>query len=348
MLLSIAMKAFKIQITEKEIVMCESRKFLLSILVSLMVSLTFFGWIKQTQSQEKYPTRSIEIIVPFVPGGTNDLSCRIIATHLNKRWGVPVTVVNKPGGNTVPACLEVHTSKPDGHTLLSDGLSSSSSLGLAVKNLPFKIMDRTFLPMICSCPLVIIVPSASSFKTMKDIESEVKRDPENFTYASLGGSSSPDYVIRQFFKAIGVDVQKMKPVMVQGASAAVTLVAGGHVKVSCSTTASANVAISGGLVRPLAITSKERSPRLPDVPTTAELGYPTVNFINWVSISGPPKLPSHIVEKWERTMEEVLKDADVISKLNSMWAEPFYLNSRETREYIIKETEEMNRVFTGK
>jgi tripartite-type tricarboxylate transporter receptor subunit TctC len=217
-----------------------------------------------------------------------------------------------------------------------------------VKNLPFKIMDRTFLPMICSCPLVIIVPTASPLKSMKDIESEVRRDPESFTYASLGGSSSPDYVIRQFFKAIRADVHKMKPVMVQGASAAVTLVAGGHVKVSCSTTASANVAISGGLVRPIAITSKDRSPRLPDVPTTAELGYPTVNFINWVSISGPPKLPSHIVEKWEKTVEEILKDTDAISKLSSMWAAPFYLNSRETRDYILQESEEMNRVFDGK
>ncbi len=328
--------------------MCENRKLFLSILVPLMLSLAVIGWIKYAQSQEKYPTRSIAIIVPFVPGGTNDLSSRIIATHLNKKWGVPVEVVNKPGGNTVPACLEVHNAKPDGHTLLSDGLSSSSSLGLAVKNLPFKIMDRTFLPMICSCPLVIIVPSASPFKSMKDIESEVKIDPGNFTYASLGGSSSPDYVIRQFFKAIGVDVHKMKPIMVQGASAAVTLVAGGHVKVSCSTTASANVAISGGLVRALAITSKDRLPRLPDVPTTAELGYPTVNFINWVAISGPPKLPSYIVDKWDKTMEEILKDADVISRMNSMWAEPFYLTARETREYIIKETEEMNRVFSGK
>jgi tripartite-type tricarboxylate transporter receptor subunit TctC len=87
---------------------------------------------------------------------------------------------------------------------------------------------------------------------------------------------------------------------------------------------------------------------LPDVPTTAELGYPTVNFINWVSISGPPKLPSFIVEKWEKTMEDLLKDPDVISKLDNMWAEPFYLNARETREYIINETEEMKKVFGGK
>ena len=318
------------------------------ILLLFLICITLTGGIKDGQSQEKYPTRSIEIIVPFVPGGTNDLSCRILATHLNKRWGVPVSVVNKPGGNTLPACLEVYNSKPDGYTVLSDGLSSSSILGLVVKNLPFKIMDRTFLPMICSCPLAIIVPTSSPFKSMKDIESEVRRDPENFTYASLGGSSSPDYVIRQFFKAIGADVHRMKPVMVQGASAAVTLVAGGHVKVSCSTTASANVAISGGLVRPIAITSKDRSPRLPDVPTTAELGYPTVNFINWVSISGPPKLPSHIIEKWEKTVEEILKDPDAISKLSSMWSAPFYLNSRDTRDYIFQESEEMKRVFGEK
>ena len=327
--------------------MAMSRKLVLYSLSLFIICLAFNGWIKDCQSQEKYPVRPIELIVPFVPGGTNDLSGRILAAHLSKRWGVPVNVINKPGGNTVPACLEVYNAKADGHTVLSDGLASSSMLVQVVKNPPFSIMDRTFLPMICSCPLTIIVPASSPHKSMKDIEAEVKRDPENFTYASLGGTGSPDYVIRQFFKAIGADVHKMKPVMVQGASAAVTLVAGGHVKMACSTTASSNVAISGGLVRAVAITSKDRLPKLPDVPTTRELGYPTVNFINWVSISGPPKMPSYIIEKWEKTVEEILKDPDAISRLDSMWAAPFYLNSRDTKAYILQESEEMKRVLGG-
>ena len=309
----------------------------------VLLSVLFTTWVGSMEAgaQEKYPARAIDIICPFAAGGSTDLIARITAAFLNKKWGVPVNVVNKPGGNTVPACLEVYRANPDGYTLLADGNPSSSMVGIVMKNIPFKVMDRTFLGMIGQAPHVPIVAASSPFKSLKDLEAEAKKSPESFTWTSLGGASIQDYVIRQFLKAIGVDVVKTKPVMSQGGSQAVTMTAGGHVKMGTATTSSALPAIKGGMVRPLAITSPTRWPDLPDVATTAELGYPTITGVQWNGISGPPNVPAAVTEKWNKDLQEMLKDPEAISKLKNVGASPFFHDARQFREFVLKQTEEV-------
>lgn len=325
--------------------MSQKKKCFFSVLLSLIIIFLLTGWVGQVQSQEKYPTRAIDIIVPFGPGGSTDLVTRVLAAYVKELWGVPVNVVNKPGGNTVPACLEVYGSKPDGYTLLGDCSPSSTMLPAVVKNLPFKIMDRTFIASASIFHLIYMVPANSPFKSLKDLEAEAKKDPENFTWASLGGAAQQDYGTRQFFKAIGVDVSKTKPVMSQSGSQAMTLTAGGHVKMGSSATGSALPGIRGGMVRPLAITAKERFPDLPDVPTTAELGYPTLTSSQWNGVSGPPNLPSYIIEAWNKAIQKAAKDPKFISQLRNVGSTPLYLNSNETKEYVRKEIEEVEKTY---
>lgn len=321
--------------------MCQRKNWFVLSLLSFTLIMMLNGWIGEAQSQPKYPTRAIDIIVPFAPGASTDLVSRITGAYLNKKWGVPVNVINKPGGNTVPACLEVYNAKTDGYTLLADNNPSSSMLPIVVKDLPFKVMDRTFIAMTAITPMIIIVPSTSPIKSVKELEAEAKKSPETFTWTSLGGAGAQDFTSRQFIKAIGIDVMTTKPIMSQGGAQAVTLTAGGHVKMGVGTTSGAIPAISGGMVRPLAITSKTRYPDLPDLPTTAELGYPTVTCLYWMGISGPPNLPSYLVDIWGKALQEMLSDSEVLSKLKNIMAIPFYHNSRETKEYILKETEEV-------
>lgn len=166
--------------------MNQTKRWLLWGLLSTLIIGYLTGSSNPVQSQEKYPTRPIEIIVPYAPGGGTDLSARITAAYLSKRWGVPVNVVNKPGGNTVPACLEVYRAAPDGYTMLQDGLGSGPLLEVVVKNLPFKIMDRTFIGVATGVAMFIVVPPNSPFMTMKDLETEAKKDPGNFSWTSLG------------------------------------------------------------------------------------------------------------------------------------------------------------------
>jgi tripartite-type tricarboxylate transporter receptor subunit TctC len=216
------------------------------VILFLMAFLIVAGWSGPVQSQEKYPTRAIEIICPYNPGASTDLVDRITAAYLNRKWGVPINVVNKPGGNTVPACLEVYNAAPDGYTLFGDSLPATSQLPIVVKNLPFKIMDRTFIGMMALSPMVVMVPSTSPIKSMKELEAEAKKDPGNFTWTCLGGSAAIDFTLRQVFKAFDVDVSKTKPIMCQGGSQAAVLTAGGHVKMGGGTVSGALPGIKGG------------------------------------------------------------------------------------------------------
>lgn len=196
--------------------MYQGKKWSLRILLSVMLVVALVEGNDQAQSQEKYPTRAIDIICPFAPGGSTDLSARLAAPYLKRKWDVPVNVVNKPGGNTVPAVLEVYRSAPDGYTLLSDNYPPTTMLPFVVKNLPFKVMDRTFLAITATSPMALMVPPTSPFKSLRDLEEEAKKNPGNFTWTSLGGVGGQDFTIRQFFKAIGVDVKKTKPIMCRG------------------------------------------------------------------------------------------------------------------------------------
>lgn len=251
----------------------------------------FAGMLDQANAQKQYPARAISIIVPVQAGGTTDLSTRLTASYLNKKWGVPVNTINKPGGNGVPGCLEVHHAAPDGYTMLAEAPAHSTMLKFVVKDLPFNVMDRTFIAMTFYSPNVLIVKADSPYKNPEDVIADVKKDPENFTWASMGGSSTPDIGMRQFFHAAGIDISKTKPVMITGGPSGTSLVAGGHAKLGFQTVAGTLPVIKSGLVRGLAVTSKTRYPDLPDVPTFEELGYPTVNVENWAGISGAPKVP---------------------------------------------------------
>jgi tripartite-type tricarboxylate transporter receptor subunit TctC len=320
--------------------MCKMKKVFLNgfLLFSVLV---LMGWIENAQSQEKYPTRAIDVIVPFSPGGSTDMSARAMGTFLTKKWGVPINVVNKPGGNTIPGTLEVYSASPDGYTMLADGLPMTSLLEVVVKDLPFKVFDRTFIAMTVFNPIITITPASSPYKTFHDLVAEAKRDPDNFTWDSLGGVSGDDFVGRMVFNTIGVDISKTKPVMSKGGAAAATLVAGGHIKMGHPAIVSAWPHIQANTVRVLAVALKERDPLLPEVPTHAELGYPSVYCPFWLGVSGPPKLPSHIVDIWSKTIAEMMKDPEYLDQIKKL----FFHTPKEMVEYIKKESETAKIVY---
>lgn len=316
------------------------RKRLFHVGLMLVLTIIITGWNEQAQSQVKYPTRAIDIIVPFAPGGGVDQSARILAAYLSKKWGVPINVINKPGGNTLPANMDLYSAAPDGYTLLNDSPPSSSMLQAVVKDLPFKMMDRTFIVGYISWLQVFMVPSSSPYKTLNDVIADAKKDPENFTWGSLGGASGLDMLTRQLFKAIGVDVMKTKPVMFKGGAQVTAAVAGGHIKLGSTSPVAARAPFKAGAIRIPAIT-RVRYPEFPDVPTTAELGYPSVNCVQWAALSGPPKMPSYIVEFWEREVEEMLKNPEVAKQIENIGFGRDYKKSATVREEVRKEAEEV-------
>ena len=301
--------------------------------------------VGRIECQPKYPIRSIDVIVPFSPGGSTDLTVRVVTGALKKKWNVPINVVNKPGGNTVPASIEVYNAKPDGYTVLGDGTPSCSMLPAVVKKIPFEVMDRTFLGSIGICPFVFSVIPSSPIKSLADASDEARKNPEEFTWASLGGAALHDFAMRQLIKALGVDVLKTKPVMSQGGSQAIVITAGGNVKLGGASLPSSIPALKGNMVKGLAITSKIRWSDFPDLPTTAEVGYPMVTATEYKSFACAPNTPVQVVEAWEKALKELANDPEVIAQLKNVGMLPFYHGSAGIKEYTLREMAEIKELW---
>jgi tripartite-type tricarboxylate transporter receptor subunit TctC len=332
---------------KEEVMMCKIKDaFLVSLLsVSLLICI---GWSDPAQSQDKYPVRAVDIIVPFSAGGSTDLTARLTGGYAEKKWGVRVNVINKPGGNGVPACVEVHNAAPNGYTLQSECFPTSSMLPITVKKLPFKIMDRSFIATAIQVPIVLVVPSKSRFKGLNDLVDWAKKNPEKLKWGSGGGTMPMDIAQKQLFMETGIDISKTKPVMVKGGADAFVLAGGNHVMLTGGAISTGLPTIKAGVVKPLFVTSDTRLPFLPDVPTSAELGYPMITIKHWVGLSGPANLPSYVVDKWDEVIQEMLKDPEILSKLKNVAIVPFYHNAIEMREMIPKETETIRKVMSLK
>lgn len=312
-------------------------------LTSLIVTGILLVGLGEVRSQAKYPTRAIDVIVAFGPGGGIDLNTRVTASYMTKKWGLPVNVVNKPGGKNIPATLELYKAVADGYTMFGDNSVTSSLMGAATKDLPFEVKDRTFVATVSAIPYVISVPSTSPYKSLAEFLSEAKKNPANVTFTA--GDVGIEYGIRRFLLAVGLDISKMKPVMVRDAAQAVAMTAGGNVSLGASMASSSLPAIKAGNLRPLLVADKSRHSDLPEVPTSVELGYPTFLYVGWVGISGPPKLPSFIVDIWDKSLEGMVRDPDVVAQFKRIGASPFYHDAKATREYVLKDLEEMKKIL---
>ncbi len=285
----------------------------------------------------KYPAKGIDVIVPFAPGAGTDLMGRVVAEALSKKWGVPVNVVNKPGGNTIIGTNEVMRAARDGYTLLVDS-PGSSSMQVDMKDLPYKVEERTFLARAAASPMAFIVPANSPWKDLQAVADAAKKDPGALSWTSLGGTSGVDLVMRQFFKASGIDVPKTKMVTYPGAAPATNAVAGGHVQLGAATAGTILGLVRGGNARCIAVTSSEKLSDLPDVSTTGQQGFPAVNAVFWVGFSGPIGLPATVVSTWSEAVSEVLKDVEVKAKLARVTSAPAFLNSEDFKRFILEES----------
>ena len=296
-------------------------------------------------ARDAYPNKPVELIVPFSAGAATDLGARVIAQALEGKWGVPVRVVNKPGGNTVPAVNDVREAKPDGYTILVDGPSQSTILDTAVPDLPFNVLDRTFIAIAATTPLVFFVAADSPYKSLSDVVADLKAQPEKFSWTSLGGATAPDLLFRQLAAAADVDVAKTRAIQLKGGNEAVTNVAGGHLKLGLGTISAAAPAQKGGKIRILAVASPTPWPALADVPTTAAAGYPGVEVLFWLGFSGPQKLPQATVTKWDTALRQVLADDTTRKSLLNVNLEPAFEDAAQTRARIQAERSIVQKLF---
>lgn len=293
----------------------------------------------------KFPTKSVKIIVAWAPGAASDMVARFMAERLTKKWGKPVIVVNMPGGNAMVGTSEALLAPPDGYTVLAD-LASNTSFVAESKELPCSLESRTLLTPTILVAQTFIVAADTPWRTLKDVAEAGRKDPANQVWGILGGRGASDIAAAQFFEAAGIDVQKLKKVSFQGSALAINAVAGGHVQLAIASPAAVHAVITAGKARPLAVTTTQRVKMMPDVPTTREAGFPSVSYINWHGLSGPPGIPADIVQVWTQTLREILQDPDSIKWIEQKFdGEPGFLPVEAYRKMVLEEAAMIKRLM---
>jgi tripartite-type tricarboxylate transporter receptor subunit TctC len=250
------------------------------------------------QASALYPDRIIKIVVPFAPGGGTDVIARTLAQEMAGNLGVSVVIENKPGAGTIIGTQAVAVSEPDGYTLLMGTFSHAVNASLNSR-LPYD-PHRDFAPVALvarSFNLVVVNPK-SPIKSIADLIAAAKADPEKLSYGTFGTGTSA-HLAGELFK----DMAKVNLTTVpyKGAAPAITDLIGGQIQVMFTTVASAAALVEAGQLRALAVTSAERSPAFPQLPTVSEAGVPGYAAESWYGLFAPAKTPPDIVDRLNKS-----------------------------------------------
>lgn len=296
---------------------------------------------KKSENKDlNYPTRQIELVVPFAAGGGVDLAARTVADYLSKEWGQPIVVTNKTGGGgIIGAQYALKESKPDGYTVLVNNNSSTSLHEAGTSNPTLTIEDNKFVSRIATGSIAYAVKADAEWDSFEEFSKWVKANPEKLTWASVGPAGISAFATAQWLKLIGVDYNATKMVSSEGASDSAAKVAGGHVVLGIHTVGEFAPLVDAGKIKLLAVQSSERNPLYPDVPTTNEQGFEGLTVKWWTGLSFAPGTPEEIVKKWDEAIEKMEKDEAFLKQLEKVKLEPGYLNSEEFTKDVHKETE---------
>lgn len=275
----------------------------------------------ETVEVPEYPTQPITIMTAWSAGSSSDLFARIIAEYATAKWGVPVNVINKPGGFGIPGTTELLSSKPDGYTIGVGGQACSSMMcAMYGDQLPFGIEDRTYIAKLVDLPSIFAVNAKSEFYTLEDLIKFAQENPDKFRYSAGSVTSIYNFTFGELFKeAGGIDINGTKVGFEGGHADAVAALLGGHITTYCINEADYKQYCTGDkpLLRALAVGTTERLPIAPDVPTTAEAGYPGASLIGWYGVTGPANLPDYVVDAWTKLLEEGANDPAFRDKINA-------------------------------
>jgi tripartite-type tricarboxylate transporter receptor subunit TctC len=284
-----------------------------------------------------YPDKPIRIIVPFAPGGGSDLVARFLQNGLEKGLGVPIIIDNRPGaGGTLGSTLAAR-SAPDGYTFLVTSASFTFSPSI-YKDLAYDaIKDFTFITNISTTPLVLVVHPSMPVKNVKEFLSLARSRPGEVHYAS-GGYGSNIHLTTELFKYMAkVD---LRHIPYKGGGPANIAVLTGEVQVVFTGVMSSKPFVSAGKMRAIAVTTKERSPVYPELPSIHEAGVPGYDKGGWTGMYAPARLPSAVTDKVYGAIARILKDPVVIERLKTDGLTPVGTPPAEFAAFVKAEIEE--------
>ncbi|WP_459618181.1 Bug family tripartite tricarboxylate transporter substrate binding protein [Bordetella sp. 2513F-2] len=265
---------------------------------------------------DDYPSKPVTVIVPFVPGGSSDITARSVTPGLSQILGQTFVVENKPGANSAIGAQALARSEPDGYTMMVGSIGTFAINEGLYKNLSYNpSKDFTYLTQAVRNPNVLVAPPSFPANSVAELVEYAKKNPGKVSYASSGTGSSDHLsavLFRQRTGTTGVDVPY------RGGGAAIADLIGGQVNVSFQNLGAVQTHVKAGKLKALAVTGEKRATDLPDVPTLAEAGIPDMVVYSWQGFAVPKGTPEPAVQKLSDALRKTLRDPKVTQTLQGL------------------------------
>jgi len=286
------------------------RKTRTRIHILFFVTLACLLWVGSLQAQD-YPKSSIQIVIPYSPGGLTDIFWRSISDFLANNMKGTIAMINKTGSSGVLGTSFVVNAKPDGYTLVSASPEALSIAPAFTPPVPYDPgNDLTYIAKLSVVGFCIAVQNDSPFKTLEELVAYAKANPKKLKAGVMGFAGTPRVILEVFNREAKIEIT---PVPFDGGGEIVTNLLGGHINLAVASIPSINSQIRAGKARLLAVCAPRRLPAYPEILTIAEKGYKRSSFATALGLAGPKGVSSAIVSKWEEAIERTLKDPKAIS-----------------------------------
>ncbi|MFY0634957.1 MAG: tripartite tricarboxylate transporter substrate binding protein [Vannielia sp.] len=279
----------------------------------MMTALAIAAGLASPLAAQDWPSGTVSIVVPYSPSGNTDILARHMAPYLEEKWGQPVVIDNRPGGGSMVGTAQVSQANPDGLTLLVT--TSAFVTAPAIQpDLPFDPRtDLTPIANVGYVSYILVTQGDSPFNSLEELVADSKENPKFAATAGLG--TTTHFAIEQFIAQSGANFDV---VHFKGGGPAVVAILSGEADIYGSSVSSAGDNIASGKVKVLAVLGNDRIDALPDVPSTAELGYPETEIHQWVGVFAPGGTDPEIVAKINADINEVLRNEEFIAKVTPL------------------------------
>jgi len=299
--------------------------------ILILIGVVFSLFPLSARSQEEYPNRPIQIICPYPAGGSSDLMTRVVAEKLKEYLGQPVLVLNKPGAGTALGAGYVANSKPDGYTLYSAAAGIFVYLHAVNPSFSNRLSDFSPIAAIAKYPQVAVANQGVPVNNLKEMVDYIKKNPGKVSYCSVGIASAGHLLWESLKQAQHLDIQHIP---YTGVAPALTALVGGQSQFAIFPFSSLIIKQSQAKAIRIIGIAGSKSPFLPDIPTSAEQGFPDLFYDSYMNFSAPAKTPQPIVHKLEGIFEKAVQDKGLRDKLKELGFEVEFLNSPATQKYL--------------
>jgi len=288
------------------------------------------------QAQGAFPARTVKFIIPFPPGGINDVLARIVGDRLQAKWGHPIIIENKTGAGGNIGADAVFQAPPDGYTLTISPPGPLAINQTLYKHLTYKPEEFVPLTVVGAVPNVALVRKEFPVNTLAELTDYVKKNPGKVVFGSQGNGATPHLTANLYMTMTGT---QMVHVPYRGEVLVFQDMLGGHVDLFFGNVSGALALWRDGKIKALAVLDKTRAPQMPNVPTVAEAGMPDFISTTWFAAAGPPKLPAALQKQIADALIEVLKMPDVQQKIRNLGVDPVANSPADTAAFIKSESQ---------